>query len=299
MSVLAKLFSKKNMPDSPPPAKSLRPVHGYQIVYDDATRASRDPGFEPLENANSEQPGWFEYWPIRTYLHTTPLDESALYGFVSPGFFEKTRLSAAEVRRFIQSSEDADVYSFSPFPCHGASFLNIFEHMAFFFRGIQGHSADFFAQFDATVDLRQMVNHSGNMIFSNFFFAKPKFWREWLRICDQLHEDTKDGRHYLNSTCNYGNDNGLVKIVEIKVFVMECVASYLLASSNRFSSIRHPTHLQPVARPFVPLRLEIGLLDELKRQWLQTGESKFLEQYRLEQKRVIATAWPGRELVNL
>lgn len=296
MSVLAKLFRKNKIADLPPPATTPRRISGYQIVYDEVTRKQRDPGFEPLENADSEQPGWFEYWPIRTYLHTTPLDESTLYGFVSPGFFEKTRLSAAEVDRFIQSSDDADVYSFSPFPCNGASFLNIFESMDFYFRGIQGHAADFFSQFDPAVDLRQMVNHSGNVIFCNFFFAKPKFWREWLRICDQLHEDTKDGQHYLNSKCPYGREDGNVKIVEAKVFVMECVASYLLASSNRFSNINYPTRLMPVGRGFPPLRFELGLLDELKRQYLQTGESKFLEQYRLEQKRVIATVWPGREL---
>jgi hypothetical protein len=295
VSVLGKLFSKKTALDQAPPAQSLRRIFGHQIVYDDATRASRDPGFEPLENANSEQPGWFEYWPIRTYLHTTPLDESALYGFVSPGFFEKTRLSAAEVHRFIQSSEDVDVYSFSPFPCNRATFLNIFEHMEFYFGGIRGHAANFFAQFDPPVDLVRMVNPSGNLIFANFFFAKPKFWREWLRICDQLHEDTKDGQHYLNSKCNYGREDGLVKIVEAKVFVMECVASYLLGSSSRFSSTSYPPRLLPVGRGFPPLRFEIGLLDELKCQYLKTGDSKFLEQYRLEQRRVIATVWPGHE----
>jgi hypothetical protein len=294
VSVLAKLFSKKK--PSGPPETSPRLVRGYQIVYDEFTRQQRDPGFEPLDNANSEQPGWFEYWPIRTYLHTMPLDESTLYAFVSPGFFEKTRLSAAEVHRFIQSSEDADVYSLSPFPCNRASFLNIFEHMEFYFQGIRGHAADFFAQFDPPVDLREMVNHSGNFILCNYFFAKPKFWREWLRICDQLHEDTKDGRHYLNSMCPYRRDDGNAKDVEAKVFVMECVASYLLASSNRFSSISYPSRLMPVGPGFPPLRFEMGLMDELKCRYLQTGDSKLLDQYRLEQKRVISTVWPGREV---
>lgn len=296
MSLFASLFKKKESPNPPLPAKNSRLVRGYQIVYDEITREQRDSGFEPLENTNSEQPGWFEYWPIRTYLHSTPLDESTLYGFVSPRFFEKTRLSAAEVHRYIQASEDADVYSFSPYPCNGATFLSVFESMEFYFRGIRDHAGDFFAQFDSKIDLRQMVNHSGNAIFCNFFFAKPKFWREWLRICDQLHEDTKDGQHYLNSECPYVREDGNGKTVEAKVFVMECVASYLLASSNRFSSINYPPYLLPVGRGFPPLRAQLGLLDGLKRQYLKTGESRFLEQYRDEQKRVISTVWPGREV---
>jgi len=296
VSVFAKLFKKKEIPDSLPSAKNARLVRGYQIVYDGATRAEKDPGFEPMENANSDRPDWFEYWPIRNYLHTMPLDESALYGFVSPRFHEKTGLSAAEVSRFIQSSEDADVYSFSPFPCHGASFLNVFEHMDFFFNGFVDHVAGFFAKFDPALDLRQLVNHSDNAIFSNFFFAKPAFWREWSRICDQLHEDTKDGQHFLNSECTYTKGDGSTKIVQAKVFAMECVASYLLARSRKFSSIGYPLRLMPVSRAFETLRLETSLLDELKRQWLKTGEAKFLEQYRLEQKRVIAVGWPGRNV---
>jgi hypothetical protein len=140
-----------------------------------------------------------------------------------------------------------------------------------------------------------LVNHSDNAIFSNFFFAKPRFWREWSRICDQLHEDTKGGQHFLDSECTYTKGDGGTKILQAKVFAMECVASYLLASSRKFSSISYPLRLMPLSNAFVNLRLETSLLDELKRQWLKTSDPKFLEQYRIEQKRVIAVAWPGRD----
>lgn len=299
MSILSKLFSKKKPPDSPPWAVSQRCVSGHQIVYDDATRAERDTGFAPLENANSEQPDWYEYWPIRTYLHNTSLDESTWYGFVSPLFFEKTGLTAAEVERFIQVSEDADVYSFSPFPGHGASFLNVFEHMDFFYQGFMEHAGNFFARFDPALDVRALVNHSGNAIFSNFFFARPKFWREWLRVCDQLHEDTRDGTHVLNSKCSYMKADGVRKILPAKVFAMECVASYLLAGSNKFSSISYPLRLMPLSKVDANLRLEVSLLDGLKRQWLASGDTKILDHYRREQKRVIATEWPRQKLLNL
>lgn len=300
MSVLGKLFGKKKLPHSSPQARSPRRISGHQIVYDDSTRGERDPGFSPLENANSEEPDWYEYWPIRTYLHSTPLDESTWYGFVSPRFYEKTGLSAAEVYRFInQSPEDADVYAFSPFPCHGTSFLNVFEHMDFFFQGFAEHAENFFAQFDPALDTRTLVNHSDSAIFSNFFFAKSKFWSEWLRICDQLYEDTRDGRHVLNSKCSYAKADGSQKILPAKVFAMECVASYLLASSSRFSCISYPLGLMPLSRAHENLRSEGVRLDELKRQWLATGQPKFLEQYRIEQKHVIAAAWPGQELLNL
>ncbi|OOG43043.1 hypothetical protein B0B52_10400 [Polaromonas sp. A23] len=270
-------------------------IKAYQIVHDDITREQRDPGFEPLENSNSTEPDWYEYWPIRNYLHTMPLDESTLYGFVSPRFKEKTGLSADKVRRFIQSSEDADVYIFSPFPLHGTSFLNVVEHMDFFFRGFMEHGGNFFRQFDQTLDVRNMVNNSSNTVFSNFFFAKPVFWREWLRICDQLFEETKDARHPLNSKCSYAKDNGDLKILPVKVFVVECVASYVLATSKRFSSISYPFQSMPSSDAHSSLAHENARLDDLKRQWEKTRQPQILRQYRLEQNRVIGLAWPGQE----
>ena len=59
-------------------------VHGYQIVYDQATRSMVDPDFEPLVNEHSARPDWFEYWPIRCFFAEAEVDEAALYGFLSP-----------------------------------------------------------------------------------------------------------------------------------------------------------------------------------------------------------------------
>lgn len=295
MSLFAKIFGKTETPDLLPQEKNPRLVKAYQIVHDDITRAQRDPGFEPLENSNSSEPEWYEYWPIRNYLHSMPLDEATLYGFLSPRFQEKTGLSADKVRRFIQSSEDADVYVFSPFPLHGTAFLNVIEHMDFFFRGFMEHGGNFFRQFDQTVDVRHMVNDSSNTVFSNFFFARPAFWREWLRICDRLFEETKDIRHPLNSKCSYTKANGDLKILPVKVFVVECVASYVLATSKRFSSISYPFQLMPSSDAHSKLAHENSRLDGLKREWKKTGQPEVLKQYRLEQGRVIALAWPGQE----
>ena len=288
-------FFKKKASNLHSLAVPTRLIRIYQIVYNDITRKQRDPGFEPLENANSEEPNWYEYWPIRKFLHTVPLDESTLYGFFSPSFHEKTRLSADNIIRFIKSSADADVYAFSPFPCHGASFLNVFEHKDFFFRGFIEHGTEFFERLDRTIDVRNMINHSGNTIFSNFFCAKPRFWREWLRICDQLYEETKD-IHILNSECTYTKTDGTTKILPAKVFAMECVASYLLARSKQFSCISFPSNLMPVSRGYLNLRSDITLLDDLKRGWQDTGRPELIDQYRLEQRRVLAMAWPGREV---
>lgn len=301
MGFFSAIFNRKEpSPGGPVTAKPPRPVKGYQITYNDTTLRQRDPGFEPLDNANSREPDWYEYWPIRGYLNTTPLDESAVYGFVSPLFGEKTGLSAKHVAAFIDASDDADVYAFSPFPSHGASFLNVFEHSDFFLPGFTSNANEFFRQFDPSIDLHHLVNHSGNTIFSNYFFAKPRFWREWLAVCDRLYEETQNTpHHYFNLVCDYAKEDGGVKAVPVKVFVAECVASYLLAARpTEFSCVSYPLQHMPLSRDHSHLRRETLVMDKLKREWQETGKPEILEQYRAEQKTMIAKAWPEQAQLN-
>jgi hypothetical protein len=96
-------------------------IRAFQIFYDEKTRASLDRDFEPLDNTDSERADWYEYWPIRNWLSRNELNESSYYGFLSPRFGEKTRLSGAQVKEFVRTAGDPDVVTFSPVPCHAAS----------------------------------------------------------------------------------------------------------------------------------------------------------------------------------
>jgi len=79
------------MPEMP------RRIHAFQIFYNDATKASLDPDFEPLDNSANERPDWYEYWPMRDYFFANALDEAAYYGLFSPLFFRKTQLRVKQV----------------------------------------------------------------------------------------------------------------------------------------------------------------------------------------------------------
>jgi len=107
-----------------------RRIHAFQIFYNNATKASLDPDFEPLDNSANERPDWYEYWPMRSYFSASALDESAYYGFFSPLFFRKTQLSGKQVLAFASQAGEADAITFSPHPCHGACFYNVFEQGA-------------------------------------------------------------------------------------------------------------------------------------------------------------------------
>jgi hypothetical protein len=72
------------------------------------------------------------------------------------------------------------------------------------------------------------ISDSRNTIFCNYFAAKPAFWRAWLKIGEELFELAERGEgdlaEQLNGVSNYGQD------ARRKVFVMERIATFLLAS---------------------------------------------------------------------
>ena len=50
-------------------ANQVPAVHLYQIAYSPATMAGVEPGYAVMDNLENLRPDWFEYWPIRQYLH--------------------------------------------------------------------------------------------------------------------------------------------------------------------------------------------------------------------------------------
>src|ERR1700733_8926704 len=162
-------------------------MHIYQILNHYTPRAELDPGFEILDNSANERPDWYEYWPIRKFLGSEPLDEDAYYGFLSPKFRLKTNLTSTRVRDFIAGADPAtDVLLFSPSIHNSAYFLNVFEHGESEHPGLAKVAARFFEGIDPSVRIAELVSDSRNTVHSNYFIAKPRFWRAWLSITEQL-----------------------------------------------------------------------------------------------------------------
>lgn len=289
MNFISNLFQQRKPASSGTPKCFDGDVHAFQIVYDKHTHQTRDVGFEPLDNSHSERPDWFEYWPIQKFLKSHPLDEDAVYGFFSPRFTEKTSLTSADVFRFIETSPDADVYIFSPFPCHGAFFLNVFEQHDYFCRGSLPLANQVWQNIGFNEGLENLLNHSGTVIYSNFFLAKPRFWREWLRVCGILFEAAEKDPPgtLLRQALDYEKDDGTGYKVEQKVFFMERVASFLLATNPSFVTQNYPIQKLPVSDMGAGREGVIGQMDALKRQMQVSFSDHLLQEFRELQKQVL------------
>src|SRR3984885_1071634 len=165
----------------------MHAVQIYQILNHYTPREELDPGFAVLDNSTNERPDWFEYWPIRRFLLEEALDENTFYGFLSPKFKLKTSLSADAVREFILAADSAvDVVLLSPSIHNSAYYLNVFEHGDAEHPGLKQVAQRLFERLGLPGDLGSVVFGSRNTVHSNYFIAKPRFWRAWPAINEQM-----------------------------------------------------------------------------------------------------------------
>ncbi len=214
------------------PSRDAPPVHLFHIAYSPATWANIPPGAQALKNFTSRS-DWREYWPIRTFLLNERLDEEAFYGFFSPRLQEKTGLTYEAMARFIQDSPaDCDICLFSPFPELSAFFPNVFDQFEFMFPGAEAVCQAFFRHAGLEVDLRNLVMDAHQTVFSNYFAARPRFWRAWLDLNEKLFAVCEGAdsplKRTLNAPTRYAGD------VQYKVFIMERTASLLLTLDGRW-----------------------------------------------------------------
>jgi hypothetical protein len=220
----------------------MQAMHIYQILTHYTSRQDLDPGFGVLDNSANERPDWFEYWPIRKFLLGEALDENAFYGFLSPKFHLKTNLNAAAVRDFISAVDcAADVILFSPSIHNSAYYWNVFDHGDSEHPGLKRVARQVLERLDLPHDLDSLVSDSRNTVYSNYFIAKPRFWRAWLAVNEKMFaiaETPADALgQALRSPTSYrgGSD------VQMKVFIMERVATLLLTVDRSFTArVRDP-----------------------------------------------------------
>jgi hypothetical protein len=215
----------------------MQPMHVFQILNHYTLRQDLDPGFGVLDNSSNERPDWYEYWPIRNYLLREPLDESAYYGFLSPKFHAKTNLTSGDVREFQRTNGgSADVMLFSPSIHNSAYYLNVFQHGDAEHPGLLRTATEFFERIGRGTDLGALVSDSRNTVHANYFIARPRFWREWLSVCEQLYASAESPADPLGILLRAPTTYRGALNVQMKIFIMERIATWLLAVDQGFAA---------------------------------------------------------------
>jgi hypothetical protein len=244
----------------------------YQICIDPGRQAT-DPGFLVLDNSSNERPDWFEYWPIRNFLLREPLDDESFYGFVSPKFKDKTNLSAAAAHDFVRLETKAtDLVLLTPSLHWTAYHLNVFEFGDAVHPGLLDVATRFFERIGEPSNLADLVTDSRNEVYSNYLVAKPRFWRAWLKVTEELFAIAESPTDPLGSQLRQPTQYRGSRGVQMKIFIMERIATWLL--------LRQPGFVVRAKDPFVTrsrtYKLPGAILcDALKIAYLMNGRREY------------------------
>jgi hypothetical protein len=260
------------------------PTHVFQIGYDAASKAKVEAsGFRLLDNLQNARPDWYEYWPIRRFLLDNTLQQDAWYGFFSPRFQEKTGLNAAAVDGVIAALErrkpDLEIVLFSPQPDMGAFFLNVFEQGEMFHPGLMEVSRQVLKEVGFDVPIETLVMDSRQIVFSNYFVAKPAFWRAWLEVTEAIFRIAEDPAHPLYAALNAGTSyrDGSHQ----KVFVVERIASLLLTVQSHWKTTSADTFSFAWSSfPSFNVKRELAYQsDALKMAFRECGHAYYMQAY--------------------
>lgn len=251
----------------------------YQIFYSEETRQALDPGFIPLDNTG-QRPDWYEYWAIRRFFMNNTLNADTRYGFLSPKFIQKTRLTSAQVRAFVDSTpDDVDVITFSPYFDQAAFFTNVFEHATACHPGIERAIDGALRLVAPEVKIAGTMMSSVQTVFCNFLVAKPAFWQQWLQKCEVIFKiaETREGElgTQLNVDVKYEE-----QFAPAKIFVIERIASLILGTEPAWK-IRNfnPITLPIASEPLSQFGVELLALDALKYAANGTGFPEYVAAY--------------------
>ena len=275
---------------------NLPDVHLYQIAYSPETLAQIEPGYLVLDNLANPRPDWYEYWPIRNFLLQQPLDEEAFYGFFSPKFGRKTRLSHAEVVQLVQAkAPQADVVLFSGHPAQVAFFMNVFEQGESMHPGLMDVAQAWLESCGMNIPVHRLVMDSQQMVFSNAFVARPAFWREWLSWTETLFAQCEAQATplalRLTAVTEYDGK------AQLKVFLMERMASLLLSLKRKWRARTHNPYAfgDALLEDKMPLDLpQLLCFDALKHAFVTFGFLEYLDAIEAMRDRFLPDGLPNQ-----
>ena len=234
-----------------------------------------------LDNMSNERPDWYEYWPIRKYLLAHSLEPDTWYGFFSPKFTLKTGLNAPKAEKIISDfceAKSPDVILFSPQPDMGAFFLNVFEQAEFFDPGFIDAAARIFAAVGIEAPLAQLVMDSRQIVFSNYFVAKPAFWETWFGVTEAIFAIAENPAHELSHLLSHqttysGN-------AQRKTFLIERLASLLLTLQPRWkTAAANPFNFAWSTSRLREFPQKAYMSDALKMAYRETGFPQYLDAF--------------------
>ena len=173
-----------------------------------------------------------------------------------------------------------DVILLTPSIHNSAYYLNVFAHGESKHPGLLDVAQQFFQRLGKPADLGQLVTDSRTEVFSNYFVARPRFWREWLKVNEAIFAIAEDPHDALGARLRAPAPYRARASAPMKIFVMERIATWILNTDGSF----HATVCDPFAAASKIHRTPLAVVsDALKIAYVTQRRGQYLDVFQLVQ----------------
>jgi hypothetical protein len=156
--------------------------------------------------------------------------------------------------------------------------LNVFKFGDTVHPGLLKVADRFFRHIGQPTNLHSLVTTSRNEVYSNYVIGKPRFWKAWLEVTEKLFAIAESAEDALGAELRkptlYRGDSE----VEMKIFIMERITSWILSRDPRFVvSVRDPF----VARSRIYKLPGAIACDALKIAYVTNGREEYKDMFYL------------------
>ena len=203
--------------------KHSKNVKLFGIFYDKKSRSAITSDFIPLDN--SEGPQYlYESYPMLMQLERALPEKDAWYGFFSPKFFEKTRITPNDIYGEVErASDDVSVFLFSSHWKQVAQWQNIWLQGDAFHPGLLQLTQKVIERAGYKIDISKTYSTLKDGVFSNYLVAKNEFWLEWQRLVSIYYNLIQENEKLLKIPAPYKGAD-----IPIHTFVIERLASLII-----------------------------------------------------------------------
>jgi hypothetical protein len=259
----------------------------FQFFHDALSRAHLEPEFTPLDNTRCERPDLPDYWPIRTVLQTHTFADDELLGFFSDRFAARTALTGQQVVDCV-AGFGGDILSFSPdfeqIACHPNSFVQAEEACP----GFLDVAHDTLQALGIELDLRTLMQDQTRIIFSNYFVAQYRWWRQWLALAERVVQIADTPGSALGARLNARAGRPGAAAESMKSLLLERLVSVLLERSGHNAVLGIDFGRAPLSGPDAEDLFGVMLgLDALKGHYIKTRSPLYLRLYAAQRHKLL------------
>lgn len=208
----------------------------YQIWYDENSKPDEHSGFLAFDCRHNPEFLKREIAHLVRFYNeiVTNANDNDYFALLSPRFFEKTGLTAHDVKDFVLKNPNQDVYLFNPYPMNVYLYSNVWEQGEEHHHGLKNLTQNLLDK--AGVDFNVHSKHRNKItstVYCNYWLASKRFFDDFITFIKKLDKTIDEMPN--NEKEQYFQETTYFRTTAIFYpFIFERLISLYLLTNNQY-----------------------------------------------------------------